>query len=285
MKKMLKKSVVAAAVAAALATAGCEKTNEPELIIDPVEPIVVLTFEDSDYQGGVSGYWTSLVDSPEYGGHLLYGEDPTDWTATDIEYEWCDKDGTNLSGGTFTEYGFSFSFGGSAISNYVIADETTADYTRQLSLWSEKAQGKGGHNDSANFCVVYTGLGMGMYPELRFADGKEYTIDHLYIANIAWVANSLLNVAGEKGGADDWFSVTATGYDADDEVTGESEFFLFEKGRIVKEWTKWDLTSLGKVAYIAFECKGSVMNGYGLATPAYFAIDDVAVVKFGQGNE
>ena len=107
----------------------------------------------------------------------------------------------------------------------------------------------------------------------------------LYIANIAWVANSLLNVAGEKGGADDWFSVTATGYDMQDKVTGESEFFLFENGRIVKEWTKWDLTSLGKVAYIAFECKGSVENGYGMATPAYFAIDDVAVVKFGQGNK
>ena len=279
MKKMLKKSVVAAAVAAALATAGCEKTNEPELIIDPVEEFAVLTFEDSDYQGGVSGYWTSLVDTPEYGGHLLYGEDPTDWMATDIDYEWVDKGNTFLSGGTFTEYGFSFSFGGSAISNYVISDETTADYTRQLSLWSTKPQGKGGHGESANFCIVYTGMGMGMYPELRFADGKEHTIDHLYIANIAWVANSLLNVAGEKGGADDWFSVTVTGYDLHDNVTGESEFFLFEKGKIVEDWTEWNLSSLGKVSYIAFECKGSVENGYGMATPAYFAIDDIAVEK------
>lgn len=269
------------AAAAALATTSCEKEENP--VMPPVnggedEQFVVLTFEDADYKGGDTLYWSSLVDSPEYGGQLLYGEDPTDWMATDIDYEWTDTGNTGLSGGTIVEYGFSFSFGGLAVSNYVMADETAADYTRQLSLWSDKERGRAGHNGSANFCICYDGSAMlGISPAISFADGSEHVVDHLYVANIAWTANSLLNIETEKGGADDRFGARATGYDANGEETGTVEILLFSNGEIVRDWIKWDLSPLGRVSSIEFKCFGTIENLYGLATPAYFAIDDVAV--------
>lgn len=43
------------------------------------------------------------------------------------------------------------------------------------------------------------------------------------------------------------------------------------------EWTKWDLSVLGKVAKVDFNITGSSDNGYGFSQPAYFAYDDVAV--------
>ena len=59
---------------------------------------------------------------------------------------------------------------------------------------------------------------------------------------------------------------------------GESEFYLCNgPENIVTEWTKWDLSSLGKVAKISFNMAGSSDNGYGFSQPAYFAYDDVAV--------
>lgn len=43
------------------------------------------------------------------------------------------------------------------------------------------------------------------------------------------------------------------------------------------DWTKWDLSGLGKVLKVTFNVTGSSDNGYGFSQPAYFAYDDVAV--------
>ena len=45
---------------------------------EPDYELRVLTFEDADYKGGTNfaggNNWTSLIDSPQYGGKMLYGE-------------------------------------------------------------------------------------------------------------------------------------------------------------------------------------------------------------------
>lgn len=43
------------------------------------------------------------------------------------------------------------------------------------------------------------------------------------------------------------------------------------------DWTRWDLSGLGKVLKVTFNVTGSSDNGYGFSQPAYFAYDDVAV--------
>lgn len=76
------------------------------------------------------------------------------------------------------------------------------------------------------------------------------------------------------------YKIVATGYDANEQATGTAEFVLCNgKNNIVSEWTKFDLSGLGKVVKITFNLVGSddLIGDYGLNCPAYFAYDDVAV--------
>ena len=61
------------------------------------------------------------------------------------------------------------------------------------------------------------------------------------------------------------------------EVATRPEFYLVGAEGNILEWTKWDLSALGKVVKIDFNVTGSNDNGYGFSQPAYFAYDDVAV--------
>lgn len=57
----------------------------------------VLTFEDTDYKGGVNFAggtdWSSLIDDPQYGGPLLYGSG-NGVTSEDEAYKWTDENNT-----------------------------------------------------------------------------------------------------------------------------------------------------------------------------------------------
>ena len=262
----------------AVSTNGISKIVKMQVSAIPY-PLRVLTFEDEDYKGSEgNGYWSSLIDSKEYGGELLYG-DMNDWMA-EVEYQWTDENNTFLYSGTMVDYGFSYMLGGgSAISDYTLDDIRKGDYTRQLSVLPQP-NGRGGHNGSSNFCVFFDGSGIaGMSVPMVFADGEEHIIDHMYVTTTVYTLNSLMYGDGfsQPAGDDGWFAVTATGYDMDDEVTGTSTFYLCKEGKIVDDWTKWDLSSLGRVLYVEFKCSGSDTGAYGLNTPAYFAYDDVAV--------
>ena len=79
-------------------------------------------------------------------------------------------------------------------------------------------------------------------------------------------------------GEDDWVKLVAIGYDEDgNEVKTKPEFYLVGKTGNILEWSKWDLSALGKVVKIDFNVTGSNDNGYGFSQPAYFCYDDVAV--------
>ena len=244
-----------------------------------VKELRVLTFEDADYKGGQAGYWSSLIDSPEYGGELLYGDSMYDMEA---EYEWTDTDNTMLKSGIVGDDDYemwSYMLGGCAVSNYTLADVKQGSFMTQLSV-PASAGVNGGYNGSSNFCVCFDGSNfMPMYPSLEFADGKARVIDHMYIAPTAYLLNSMMYGDGfsKPLGDDGWFAVTATGYDADDEETGSTTFYLYQNGKAVDNWTKWDLSSLGEIVRTEFKCSGSDTGAYGLNTPAYFAFDDVAV--------
>ena len=72
-------------------------------------------------------------------------------------------------------------------------------------------------------------------------------------------------------------AIVATGYNGD-EKTGEAKLYLCNGPKeIVTDWTKFDLSGLGKVTRVTFNVTGSSDNGYGFSQPAYFAYDDVAV--------
>lgn len=245
--------------------------------------IRVATFEGSD--------WDALIDSPQYGGPLLYG---SEGMGRDTPYEWYDAEtGLYYAMKAANSYGPAYCYWsyGEAISNYASGEiETYGGFDSQLTVYKEGVTGVartgGGHNGSNNFVVHYGyadtsgfGLGEAYLPELSFPEGPR-VIDHMYVKLTTYLLNCITNGNGLTAsmGDDDILYLRAIGYDADGKKTGEVKMNVCEgQNLIVKDWTKWDLSGLGKVSSVALEINGSSDNGYGFSQPAYFAFDDVAV--------
>ena len=256
----------------------------------------VLTFEDADYKGGTNfaggNDWSSLIDDPQYGGSLLYGSSGAGVYSEDEAYQWTDTGNTGLKHIFPYNYNaYCYWGGGHAISNYSTGDiETYGGFETQLTVYKKGVSGLshtgGGHNGSNNFAVHYGYIDGSEYnktdtlPALTFADGSEHVIDHMYVNNTTYLLNCLINGNGltAKIGPDDWVKLVATGYDTKGAKTGETGIYLCNgPDNIIMDWTKWDLSGLGKVAKVTFNVTGSSDNGYGFSQPAYFAYDDVAV--------
>lgn len=254
----------------------------------------VLTFEDADYKGGTNfagkSDWSSLIDSPQYGGSMLYpnGSGTTDESKA---YTWYDAGNTELKHMLPKSWdNYCYWGGGHAVSNYASSDYVTnGDFNHQLTVYKAGAEGDvrtgGGHNGSNNFAVHFGYKDKSGYtdsqilPSFAFGDGVARVIDHMYVNNICYALNCYLNGNGltAKIGDDDWVKLTATGYDGAAK-TGEASIYLCNGPKnIVTDWTKFDLSGLGAVTKVEFNITGSSDNGYGFSQPAYFAYDDVAV--------
>lgn len=255
-----------------------------------------LTFEDADvkfspfnleYCNKQITKWSDLIDSPQYGGPMLYHNYST------AEYTWWDKGNTELKHTFPYNYNaYCYWGGGHAISNYnTKAFSKFGAFNNQLTVYNSAASEEmnttgGGHNNSANFAMHF-GYKDGspfnqteFLPALTFADGTARVIDHMYVNNSTYAMNCYVDGNGltDKIGPDDWVKIVAIGYDAEGKKTGETSMYMCNGPKnIVKEWTKWDLSSLGKVVSIEFNVTGSSDNGYGFSQPAYFAYDDVCV--------
>ncbi|MBQ0075243.1 MAG: DUF4465 domain-containing protein [Prevotella sp.] len=250
----------------------------------------VLTFEDEDYKGDVNFAgkkdWSSLVDEPQYGGPLLYGESGMGVFEEKDAYKWTDEGHTMLHNIISEGWGsWCYWTGGHAISHYVSGNiESHGDFNSQLTVYKKDVEGLqttgGGHNGSDNFAVHYgyhdnSGYSAETSPVLSFSDGVARVIDHMYVNNICYSLNVYCegNGLSAKIGDDDWVKIVAT---ADNGNT--AEFYLCNGPKnIVTDWTKWDLSVLGEVKSVEFNITGSSDNGFGFSLPAYFAYDDVAV--------
>lgn len=208
--------------------------------------------------------WSSLIDSDQESGTLLYGS----------AYEWTDSDNTELHN-EFSDYGWGYAFynGGVALSNYYCAVAAGVSYDKQLSIPVVDNSGNSGNDGSENFAVVFAPT------TLSFSDGEARVIDHIYVTNTSY-ALTTATIGDNYGGplvGDEKFWVSVTGYDADGDSVGELTFTLATSSSYVSEWTKWDLSSLGAVGsiYISIDSDNK-SNGYS-NIPSYVAIDDITV--------
>lgn len=274
---------------AVLATSGAGAHKIVKIQVRAVEyEMRILTFEDEDYRGSGNylGYkdWSSLIDTPQYDGPLLYPEN-----ADGEIYRWYDENNTFLASQLTNNYKDHkyWGGGGHVISDYVEMDLSKGDHLHQLSVyWKDPVTGYGGHNGSKNFCVHNGYRDNSGFTDNRalssfyFKDGVARVVDHIYIMWSTYLANCVFN--GNSLTApldpDGYVKVIAIGYDAEGKkVEHEPEYYLAGKGGNIQEWTKWDLSSLGKVSKIEFNMAGDSDNGYGFSQPAYFCYDDVAV--------
>lgn len=255
-----------------------------------------LTFEDSDYASESANYlgvknWSSLIDSPQYGGELLYGDNHgvTTSASTSVNYKWYDKGNTYLYSELPENWGTKMYWGGGhAISNYWDGNLSHGDHTNQLAVYVKDNQGNGtmghGHNGSNNFAVHYgyrdnSGYSASNLPTLSFGDGVARVIDHMYVNINTYLANALINDNDltSKLGADDYVAIEATGYKEDGSKKTITTHLAYGTDYIADHWTKWDMQELGKVKKVEFNVVGTSDNGYGFSMPAYFCYDDVAV--------
>ena len=281
----------------------------------------ILTFEDEDarfepyeldYAGVEITTWSDLVDDPQYGGPLTYGD------YMSAMYTWWDEGNTELYHMFPDNYAYCFWGGGHAISNYWGEGFTDEDRDVHIAkYYGEDYVADNAGNDSMlgwfnlqlmipvaphsgdNFVVHYGYKDFYSYvenlPELIFADGEARVIDHMYVTNTNYTLNQLyMGVKSEAGNSfggnwtglteDAWLKIVAQGFDdvaadAYAEPVSEVEFYLVQGEDVVVDWQKWDLSSLGAVAKVRFNFHYSDEMGgrYGFTIPGYFAYDDVAV--------
>lgn len=214
-------------------------------------------------------------------------------------YGWYDEGNTELA---FVKpeieswWGIS---GHAGISDYVGTDEDIADFADDNMLFMIDLQAynvKGGANGSKNFCSQYGYLDpeeyatqyspSGVLPGIQFMDEEPRVIDHMYVTNTTYAYGIITRGECDFGGSYEYtdestFRIIAYGYDSfEDTEPTTTEFYLLNTGkRIVTDWTKWDLSVLGKVVRVEFNLVACYegYGDYGLVIPAYFAYDDVAV--------
>ena len=215
-------------------------------------------FKNYSVVGFEEDNFTQLIDSPQYGGPILYSGNDTQWA--DVM--------TTLSGGT-TGSASEWSGvvcktwdNGTAISNYVEANvKDSADYLHQLAVPVS--------NGSRNFGVVFDEA------TIYFADGKARQINSIdlcpttYLLGVMQNGNGQAKALTEEG---DIFQVMIT---ADNGVSVPVTLAL--NGDIQTTWKTVSLSLLGKTKSLKFTFLGSDTGEWGLNTPKYVAIDNIKV--------
>jgi hypothetical protein len=209
--------------------------------------------------------------------------------SNDAEYEWYDEKNTELYHKFPQNYGIcNFAGGGAAVSSHTVGlddMEENAIYNYQVSVTCG-----GGNNGSSNFCVAYNVSEVDLETAgltkttLEFRDGIARVIDHMFVT-IAAPTHYCIKNGNNFSNAfdnDDFLKLVATGIREDDLETAPIEILLAEgSDYIITNWTKWDLSGLGKVKAVKFHMEEAQFDTYGEAsyyrTPLYFAFDDVAV--------
>jgi hypothetical protein len=275
-----------------------------QLVKEPSYELRVLTFEDGTE--GFEPYECEFFYAMNYTGENKMIEKWSDYIPRDGQYgnghgayEWYDEGNTELA---FVKpeieswWGIS---GHAGISDYVGTDEDIAKFGDDNMMFMIDLQAynvTGGANGSKNFCSQYGYLDPeeyatqyspeGILPGIQFKDEEPRVIDHMYVTNTTYAYGIITRGECDFGGSYEYtdestFKIIAYGYDSfEDTEPTTTEFYLLNTGkRIVTDWTKWDLSVLGKVVRVEFNLVACYegYGRYGLVIPAYFAYDDVAV--------
>ena len=265
----------------------------------------VLTFEDNDVKEGFealagadnnltfndNGIWSGLIDNPQFGGTMLYGESGNG--SSEQIYTWYDGGNTFLGSelkygsGWSGSSGYAYWSGGEAISNYwssyfgtSIYDAGYSGYEYQLTIYRPGSDNLetsgGGHNGSDNFCVHYGAQmgsfsGEGSLSGIEFKDGVARVIDHIWVAPSTYLVHSYLMGDGFANAAatpEDILFIEAFGFGPNDgdAASGSVRFDMFKDANndgvidmddIMTDWVKWDLSSLGEVVKVTFLVGGT----------------------------
>ena len=157
------------------------------------------------------------------------------------------------------------------------ANRTETAYASLDDQWNNVVGG--GYDGSATYGVAFAAEFNGpCYVTLLT---EPAVVPGFYITNSSYAYDSMTNgdASAKKFAKGDWFKLTITGYDADDNETGSKEYYLADfrdeaKAFIINDWRYVDLSCLGQVAKIGFALSSTDNGAYGMNTPAYFCFDN-----------
>ncbi|MEO8627357.1 MAG: DUF4465 domain-containing protein [Betaproteobacteria bacterium] len=178
----------------------------------------------------------------------------------------------------FTDFGGGCCSSGWTYTNKT--DTTTPGFGNAFSAYA--GSGAGG---SANYAVAFFGT-----PTVKFASPS--IVASADFTNTTYAALSMLNgdtfakkFGGASGNDQDFFKLTIIGKDALGATTGTVDYYLADyrfsnnaADYVRNAWGVVDLTSLGAVSSLGFELASSDSGQFGINTPAYFAMDNLAVI-------
>lgn len=172
-----------------------------------------------------------------------------------------------------------YSWSGFAISN--LTDTVTAGWGNQYSVY-----GNGGANGSKQFAIVYKNSDEN-YQEIGALitsdDRESFCPVSAYFALTTYTYLSMRDgdSYAKKFADGDWYCVTLRGYDKAGNKVSEKEIYAADyrdgKRIMFDKWTKVSLEDMGKVSSLRLFFSGSDSGAWGLNTPAYIAIDDLAI--------
>lgn len=234
----MKKILSMAAMAAIVLLASCSDDDEPRTLTINFNGL--LSEAESEYVGPKDNL-------PE--GSYYYESTFTDPTGT------C----------TFTHYvpTFGNAFGG-GFTYTNKTDVTTPGYTNSSAI---TAKGVNGDTYLICNCDGYSRKG-----EITLKSALPVVSAYFTNATYAYLSMRDGDGYAEPFGADDWFKVIVTGWNASDE-TGRVEVYLAKDGAILKDWQKADLSGLGIVDKLSFSFASTDNGQWGMNTPAYFCMD------------
>lgn len=166
-------------------------------------------------------------------------------------------------------------------------DQVSPGYANQFSAYNPPSGGGVGSsaNHINNFGLSY------LAPTSELSLDKPSVVSSAYITNTTYAALSMLHgdafakkFGGASGDDPDYFKLTISGVDMAGQTTGSVDFFLADYrfvdnslDYVVDSWTRVELSALGTVSKIHFALESTDVGVYGMNTPAYFALDDLAV--------
>jgi hypothetical protein len=162
-------------------------------------------------------------------------------------------------------------------------DTISVDYaTNDISAITGK-----GYNNSANYGVAYVGWDSSLN-RIRFSDSKK--LAGCYITNTTIAYRSMQSgdgfakkFGGSTGNDPDFFRLHITGWLGGNPKPDTLTFYLADfrdsnqaNDYIINQWTFVDLSALGITDSLCYWMASSDTNSFGIKTPTYFCIDNLA---------
>jgi hypothetical protein len=192
-------------------------------------------------------------------------------------YNGSDGAGQFVSNGFTFDNNYNASFGSwDGFAASATTDITTPGFTNQYS-----AIAGGGLGGSETYGVGYYPTFYNAPPRIDLPGDLAHTMRGMYVTNTTYTYLTLRDgdMFTQPFGEDDLFTLTVWGLDAAGDRTGASVEAILADGRdILDDWTWVNLAPLGHVYGLEFSMDSTDTGQFGINTPTYFAVDNVAAV-------